>query len=76
VVAEVDLRPDELFAADEAFLTGSVAGIVPLVALDGRPIGSGSPGPRTRALRAAREDWIDAMSMAALMPPVPDGPGS
>jgi branched-chain amino acid aminotransferase len=76
VVAEVDLRPDELFAADEAFLTGSVAGIVPLVALDGRPIGSGRPGPRTRALRAAREDWIDAMSMAALMPPVPDGPGS
>ncbi len=68
VVAEVDLRPAELFAADEAFLTGSVAGIVPLVALDGRPIGSGQPGPRTRALRAAREDWIDAMSMAALLP--------
>lgn len=67
-LAEVDLRPAELLAADEAFLTGSVAGIVPLVALDGRPIGPGRPGPRTRALRAAREDWIDAMSMAALLP--------
>lgn len=67
-LAEVDLRPAELLAADEAFLTGSVAGIVPLVALDGRPIGTGRPGPRTRALRAAREDWIDAMSMAALLP--------
>jgi branched-chain amino acid aminotransferase len=68
VAAEVDLLPAELLAADEAFLTGSVAGIVPLTALDGRPIGSGRPGPRTRALRAAREDWIDAMSMAALLP--------
>jgi len=67
-MAEVDLRPAELLAADEAFLTGSVAGIVPLVTLDGRPIGPGRPGPRTRALRAAREDWIDAMSMAALLP--------
>jgi branched-chain amino acid aminotransferase len=68
VLAEVDLRPAELLAADEAFLTGSVAGIVPLVALDGRPIGSGRPGPQTRLLRRAREDWIDAMSMAALVP--------
>jgi branched-chain amino acid aminotransferase len=66
--AEVDLRPAGLLAADEAFLTGSVAGLVPLVALDGRPIGTGRPGSRTRALRAAREDWIDAMSMAALLP--------
>jgi branched-chain amino acid aminotransferase len=67
-LAEVDLQPAELLAADEAFLTGSVAGIVPLVALDGRSVGLGRPGPRTRALRAAREDWIDAMSMAALLP--------
>jgi len=66
-LAEVDLRPAELLAADEAFLTGSVAGIVPLVSLDGRPIGKGVPGPRTRILRMAREDWIDAMSMAALV---------
>jgi branched-chain amino acid aminotransferase len=66
-LAEVDLRPAELLAADEAFLTGSVAGIVPLVSLDGRPIGKGLPGPRTRILRLAREDWIDAMSMAALV---------
>ena len=68
VAAEVDLRPAELLAADEACLTSSVAGIVPLVSLDGRSIGTGRPGPRTRALRAAREDWIDAMSKAALLP--------
>ncbi len=72
VAAEGELRPSDLLAADEAFLTGSVAGIVPLVALDGQPVGGGRPGPRTAALRAAREAWIDAMSMAALLPPEPD----
>ena len=72
VLAEVDLKPAELLAADEAFLTGSVAGIVPLVSVDGQPIGKGVPGPRARVLRQAREDWIDAMSMAALVAD-PDG---
>ena len=70
-MAESDVRPADL-AADEAFLTGSVAGIVPLVSLDGRAVGEGRPGPRTRLLRIAREDWIDAMSMAALLPAEPD----
>jgi len=62
--SERDLRPDDLVAADEAFLTSSVAGIVPLVALDGRPIGPGRPGARTAALREARERWIDEVSLA------------
>jgi branched-chain amino acid aminotransferase len=61
---ERDLRPDDLVAADEAFLSSSVAGIVPLVALDGRPIGAGRPGPRTLELRLARERWIDETSQA------------
>lgn len=72
VAAEVDVRPADLFAADEAFVTGSVAGIVPLVDLDGHAVGEGRPGPRTRILRIAREDWIDAMSMAALLADPPD----
>jgi branched-chain amino acid aminotransferase len=65
--AEVELRPEQLLAADEAFLSSSIAGIVPLTAFDGRPIGAGRPGPRTLALRQAREAWIDAMSLAALL---------
>jgi branched-chain amino acid aminotransferase len=76
VPVEADLRPAELLDADEAFLTASVAGIVPLVEVDRRPIGTGRAGSRTLALRAAREAWIDAMSMAVLLPPEPDGPGS
>jgi branched-chain amino acid aminotransferase len=60
--AEATLRPDDLLRADEALLCSSVAGILPLVSLDGRPIGSGRPGPWARRLRAAREAWIVAVS--------------
>ncbi len=60
-----DLWPDDLFGADEAFLSASVAGIVPLVAHDGRAIGTGRPGKRTLALRVARERWIDETSLVA-----------
>ncbi len=71
--AEVELRPEHLLAADEAFLSSSVAGIVPLTVFDGQPVGDGRPGGRTLVLRAAREAWIDALSMAALQPGPDDG---
>ena len=58
-----DLDPGDLLVADEAFLSASVSGIVPLTALDGAPIGTGRPGPWTRELREARERWIDAASL-------------
>jgi branched-subunit amino acid aminotransferase/4-amino-4-deoxychorismate lyase len=61
---EADVWPDDLLAADEAFLTSSVAGIVPLTAYDGRAIGSGTPGPWSTTVRAAREAWIEATSLA------------
>jgi branched-chain amino acid aminotransferase len=56
---EAGLRPRErplaraeLDRADEVFLTGSVLEVCGVVALDGRPVGAGAPGPRTRALHA------------------------
>ena len=61
---ETAIRPDDLVAADEAFLTSSVAGIVPLTEYAGRPIGNGRPGPWAAAVRHAREAWIDAASLA------------
>src|SRR6266481_2687810 len=48
VVSEPDLTRYDLFCADECFLTGTGAEIVPVVQLDGRIIGSGKPGPITR----------------------------
>ena len=42
----------DLFTADECFLSGTGAELVPVVALDGRAIASGRPGPVTRRLTA------------------------
>ena len=53
---------EELLGADEAILCSSVAGIVPLVEVDGRSIGDGRPGAWARRLRDAREAWIVAHS--------------
>lgn len=64
-VREADLRPVDLLSADEAFLSASVSGIVPLVSLDGHPIGDGRPGALTLALRALRERWIDEAASQA-----------
>jgi len=43
----------DLFNAEECFLTGTAAEIVPVVKIDGRVIGSGTPGPVTKRLQAA-----------------------
>lgn len=44
---------DELYLADEAFLTGTAAEVTPLREVDGRTIGSGKPGPITQKLQTA-----------------------
>jgi branched-chain amino acid aminotransferase len=49
-VAEPNLTRYDLFNADECFLTGTGAEIVPVVKIDGRVIGTGKPGPITRKL--------------------------
>ncbi len=61
---EARILPADLLAADEAFLSSSVAGIVPLCRYDDRPIGPGRPGPWSATVREAREAWIDAASQA------------
>jgi len=38
----------DVYTADEAFLTGTAAEIIPMISLDGRPIGDGKPGELTR----------------------------
>jgi branched-chain amino acid aminotransferase len=49
-VREAVLRDDDLFGADEAFLTSTTRELVPIVQVDERKIGSGLPGPVTKAL--------------------------
>jgi branched-chain amino acid aminotransferase len=52
------LRHADLASADEAFLSSSVAGILPVTTFDGAPIGDGRPGPWTARARAAREEML------------------
>jgi branched-chain amino acid aminotransferase len=49
-VREVALTRHDVYVADECFLTGTAAEVVPVVKLDSRVLGSGTPGPITRDL--------------------------
>lgn len=51
-VAEEVFNQYDLYSADECFLTGTAAEIIPVVKIDGRVIGEGKPGPITRDLIA------------------------
>jgi len=49
-VQEVPLTKHDVYIADESFLTGTAAEVVPVVKVDSRKIGDGKPGPITRDL--------------------------
>jgi branched-chain amino acid aminotransferase len=51
-VREADITRHDVFVADECFLTGTAAEIVPVVKADGRSIGNGTPGPITARIIA------------------------
>jgi branched-chain amino acid aminotransferase len=52
-VRECDMTRYDVWCADECFLTGSGAEVIPVVKLDGRQIGSGTPGPITQQVLAS-----------------------
>jgi branched-chain amino acid aminotransferase len=69
-VTHEQLIRTDLYSADEAFLTGTAAEVVPIRAVDDRPVGSGKPGPITRQLQQTYfatvrgeidqyKDWLD-----------------
>lgn len=49
---ERELTRHDLYVADECFLTGTAAELIPVTKIDGRPVGTGEPGPATRQLIA------------------------
>jgi branched-chain amino acid aminotransferase len=57
-VREQTLSRFDFFAADEAFLTGSGAGIVPIRSLDERSIGAGRPGPVFEKVRVSFSEVV------------------
>ncbi len=57
-VAETPLTRDELYIADELFLTGTAAEVTPIREVDHRRIGSGTRGPITKLLQTAFFDIV------------------
>ena len=49
-VREVALTKHDVYVADECFLTGTAAEVIPVVKVDSRTIGAGKPGPTTHDL--------------------------
>ena len=50
-VETANLLRSDLYIADEAFLTGTAAEVVPIRSVDDRPVGTGEPGPVTRKVQ-------------------------
>jgi D-alanine transaminase len=59
-VEERFFKTEELYGADEVFLTGTVTEVMPIVEVDGRAIGSGRVGPLTSRLYAALREQAEA----------------
>lgn len=57
-VREQAFSPEELLRADEAFLTSSLMEIMPLVMVQGRPVGSGGPGALTGELHQRYRELV------------------
>ncbi len=75
-VEERDVRPDELLAASEVFITSTLREIVPVVRIDEHRIGNGFPGPVTQdLLRRFREripsqvGWDEGLPPWSMPPP-------
>ena len=85
-LVERDLTRSELYLADEVFLSGTAAELVPVREIDDHAIGTGEPGPITRAIQRTFDDalhgrdprytgWLEPVQVPAQPAPVA-GPGS
>jgi 4-amino-4-deoxychorismate lyase len=71
-VEEGEFPLDRVAAADEAFFSSSVREVMPVVRLDGQPVGDGRPGPTARRMQAAlREQALGERPERALASPPP-----
>ncbi len=55
---EQTIMPEDLYAAEECFLTGTAAEVIPVTKVDGRPIGTGQPGAVSLKLSEAFRQYI------------------
>jgi len=73
-VVDRDIDRGELYMADEVFLTGTAAELVPVREIDDHTVGGGEPGPITRELQGVfvdalhgrderYRDWLDVVKV-------------
>lgn len=83
-VCERDIARAEMYLAEEVFMSGTAAEVVPVVEIDDHTIGAGVPGEVTRVLQGAYDDaihgrseryreWLDVVSITAPSAPSPTG---
>jgi branched-chain amino acid aminotransferase len=86
-VVERDVARAELYLADEVFMSGTAAELVPVREIDDHAIGTGEPGEVTRVLQKAFDDaihgrseryreWLDIVQPVALETPAPHAEGA
>jgi branched-chain amino acid aminotransferase len=84
-VVERNVARAEMYLADEVFMSGTAAELVPVREVDDHRIGTGEPGEVTRVLQTAFDDaihgrseryreWLDVVSAPALQTPAGDSP--
>ena len=81
-VVERNIARAEMYLADEVFMSGTAAELVPVVEVDDHRVGSGKPGEVTRLLQGAFDDaihgrsepyreWLDVVGASSPMPNAP-----
>ncbi len=61
-VAETDFSLVDVYSADEAFVTGTFAGVIPVIDVDGRTLSGGRRGPLTERLQELYAALVDAQT--------------
>ncbi|MCK6432320.1 MAG: aminotransferase class IV [Burkholderiaceae bacterium] len=56
---ELNFSLTQAYSADEAFVTGTYAGIAPVRSIDGRTIGQAAPGPMVTRLQGLYRQWVE-----------------
>lgn len=57
-ITETDITRHDVFVADECFLTGTAAEVIPVISADGRKIGTGKPGATTTRMIARFRELV------------------
>ena len=65
-VEEGEIRPEDLFSADEAFITSSIREVMPVVSAEGHRIGAGVPGEITKRLHTGYLRLVREMTGAGV----------